>query len=107
MSVLLQNSPQRSRPKSPADWLNPRRRLYCERLINFLWWHGSKVYFDAARYYDCQRDLRCDKYAIDAAIDDLYQLGNVDLVIAGDVPVVHLLDGNLDRCSTPWRGGGR
>jgi hypothetical protein len=93
------------RAKSVADWLNPRRRLYAERLIGFLAWRGRKVYFTAVAYADAQHEIRGDIYTVNAAINDLHRLGCIEVHIAGDdIPVARLLDDEIDRLASPWGG---
>jgi hypothetical protein len=85
--------------QKPASWLNPRRRLNVERLIQFLKWNGTKVFFDDSRYDQFRDDYRVDRYVIDQAIDDAYALGLCEIRMVGNIPIVHLLGDDID--STP------
>ena len=89
-------------PRRPADWLNPRRRLNCQRLVAYLIWHGRKIYLDDGRYFDLAADENMDKFQVDAAIDDLFVLGMVEVSMIGDMPCVKLLADNIDAAGRGW-----
>src|SRR5262245_25548684 len=83
------SSAPQSYPRSPLSasaqlgaWLSPRRKLYAERLLAHLTWHGRKVYFDDRAYGDVHGDDGLDRFAVNQAIDDLYALGLVDVQMA-------------------------
>ena len=81
----------------PASWFNPRRRFYAERLLRFVWWHGSKLFINDKAYADLAHAERLDRYAVDQAADDLYRLGCIEVRLAGETVVLHLLSADLDR----------
>lgn len=82
----------------PADWLNPRRRLYAEAFLEWLAWNGGKVYLDWRAYADLRDDLRMYRQQADVAIDDLYALGCINLTLThlGGIPVVYQLTTDID-----------
>jgi hypothetical protein len=91
----------------PGVWFNPLRRRNSERLIRFLDWHGRKVRLDRETYADIQAEEKLDPYAADLAAHDLYQLGLVDIRVAGDVGIVQLLKSDLDFWTGSQKGGVR
>jgi len=81
--------------RHPGDWFSPRRREYAGRLLHFVWWHGSKIRLSSDTYGDIAHEERLDRYAVDRAVDDLYELGAIDLSVVGDTTTVKLLAGRL------------
>ena len=75
----------------PPDWLNPRRRLYAERLVRFLEWNGRKVIFTPEKYADVRRESGLFPNHVDQAADDLFDLGLIDIHVAGAAHVLTLL----------------
>lgn len=86
-------------PFRPAisDWLNPRRRQNVETVLGYIAWHGRKAFFTSEAYDDLRAENRLDCYAVDTAVDDLYTLGCVDISMVGEMPVVKVLDTDIDR----------
>jgi hypothetical protein len=79
-----------------VDWLNPRRRRNCQKLIDYIAWHGRKIYLDDIRYFDLATDENMDNFQVDAAVDDLFALGIVEVVMIGDMPCVKLIFDDID-----------
>lgn len=83
----------------PSSWFHPRRRLYAGRLVEYIQWHGGKVYLTPAKYADIQDRTRLDRYAVEQAADDLCRLRNIDIHMAGETCVLTLLSADLDRAA--------
>lgn len=87
----------------PAAWLNPRRRLQAEAVVDYLRWHGCKITLTAERYDQMRGDFRTehlDRYQVDQAVDDLWSLGCVEIrPINASVVSVRLLSDDLDRAA--------
>jgi hypothetical protein len=80
----------------PANWLNPRRRCYAQRLLDYIIWHGRKLYLTPDQFADLRDYNRLDPWSVRQAVDDLYSLGVVDVRPAGEVDVVEALADDLD-----------
>lgn len=93
-------------PRTIADWLNPRRRLYCEKVVSFLAWHGGKMYLPD-HSGDVRAETGLDTCAVDRAVDDLFALGAVDVRMWGDRCCVELLSTDIDALAAGPKGGGR
>lgn len=78
--------------------LSPRRKLYAQRLLDHLQWHGRRVLLDELRYADLAADPQCslDRFAVNQAVDDLYALGLVDVRLAGGLQLVIALAENVE-----------
>lgn len=88
----------------PAYLYNARRRRNAEWLIDYLARHSGKVYISPDNRAEVEAEIGLDKYAVEQAIDDLREAGNIDARIRGDYEVIELLSGHLDRtasASTP------
>jgi hypothetical protein len=83
---------RRGHDRRPGAWLNPRRELFCVRMLQYLQWHGCKIVLDGARYADIKSAEGMGAYATDLAVDDLHVMGLVDVRLAGGFEVVELLD---------------
>src|SRR4051794_7257425 len=88
--------PRLFEPIHPGNWLNPLRRLYAERLLAYIWWHGRKIILTPDRFADLLEYERLDPWAVRRTMDDLYMLGVVDVRMAGSVAVVEALADDLD-----------
>jgi hypothetical protein len=87
--------------RSPvSEWLNPRRRMNAETVLEYIRWHGRKVLFKDDAYSDLRQDSRLDPYAVDTALDDLFRLGCVHISMVGTVQSVSVLSEDIDR----WAG---
>lgn len=82
--------------RRPGEWLNPRRRLYAEKLLHFLWWHGGKRSLNAETYDLVQYEQALDRWATDQAADDLYTLGAVDMRRVGEGWTLEALAKSVD-----------
>lgn len=76
--------------------LSPRRKLYLQRLLDFLKWHGRKVLFDEGKYLDIEHEQNLDRFGTNQAIDDGFALGLVDCTMAGGRQLVLLLSDRLE-----------
>ena len=94
-------------PKPPAivDWLNPRRRSHCERLVQVIVLLGGKVYLPD-HYHRISARTGLDRYQVDRAVDDSFALGLVDVREAGAGWCVEVLSVDLEWATSP-NGGGR
>ncbi|HWE95465.1 MAG TPA: hypothetical protein VG269_15965 [Tepidisphaeraceae bacterium] len=80
----------------PSNWLTPRRRLFAEKLVRYLEFHGCKAYLSKEKYADIYAETGLDGYAVDQAVEDLYRLGNIVSNYPADVEVITLLSSDLD-----------
>ena len=71
--------------------LNPQRDVAAARVLESLRQHGGKMYLTSSRQASLQRETRLSRHAVTHAIDDLYQLGAVDMRLVGETTVVLLV----------------
>lgn len=80
---------------TPAlERLTPQRRQNAERLLEYVAWHGGKVYLYPPRLADIRRDWRTrgmDSHDSRHAADDLHHLGLARVSIRPDVTIIQLL----------------
>jgi hypothetical protein len=91
--------------------LNPRRMLHAKAMIDYLVRFGRKMWLPKYSYH-CHTMTGLPEYAVGAAIDDLYDLGLVEMRESGDGVVVELLTDEVDAApatrpaATPKASGG-
>ena len=88
--------------KNPSDRLNPRRQLYADRLLDYLAWNGRKVFLTPDRYRNVCDETKLSRFAIDQAADDCFELGWINIAMAGEIQVLTLL-----LTKTKFGNGGR
>lgn len=90
-------------PRSPASRfgarLSPRRKLYAERLLNYILDHSGKILVDEGVYADLREDRGIDRYGAHQALDDLYALGLIDLRMVGEMQVAQALARSIEEAA--------
>lgn len=76
--------------------LSPRRKLYAQRFLTYVCWHGRKCLLTSATYDQLRVEQQLDRFSVNQAIDDLYALGLIDERMAGETQVVIALTHTLD-----------
>ena len=76
-----------------AARLSPRRKLYAQNLLTFLWrhrgqWQDRQVRLVPKTYALIADELELDRFAADQAVDDLYALGLIDVRMCNNTQVV-------------------
>lgn len=85
--------------RAPAHWLNPRRRLHVEIILEYLPLHGAKIHLSPGdeHYAALLAERQIHQHQVDAALDDAYELGLIDITAWFDGSCfVHLLSRDID-----------
>jgi hypothetical protein len=84
--------------------LSPRRRLYAQNSLDFLWrdrarWREGQVRIDADTYARIADELELDRFSVNQAIDDLFALGMIDVRLSGTTQIVTPLAANIEEAA--------
>jgi len=74
----------------PLGRISPRRRQNAERLLHYLAFNGGKVFLDKARYSDLRTSHGIDRTAVDQAVDDLWAVRLISVVMIGELQLLML-----------------
>ena len=96
--------PMQSAPGRLGARLSPRRKLYAQHLLTFLWlhrgrWQDRQVRLVPNTYAVIAEELELDRFAADQAVDDLYALGLIDVRMYGTTQVVTPLASNIEEAA--------
>jgi len=85
--------PFRSSARQYMASLSPRRRMNIQKLLDFCWWHGQKIYADEKTLALLADEQGLDVFDTKSAIDDAFAIGvvNVSLTPRGCEAVVPLV----------------
>jgi hypothetical protein len=70
--------------------------LYARYVLDYVNMHGGRVFFDSGKYRDLRDSHHLDKHCVRLAVDDLYDLGLVEVRLAGNLEVVTALIADME-----------